>query len=183
MIRLKHGYGLLALVLIFILVNCGDDDNGNDISTSENGNGVEFPDEKLNVLPGLPDDVAAYQKWLKLNDQPIPPLEGADPHRGTKNVYLNRERAVIVINGQQQFPYPDGAIIVKESIPPGEDFIGLIAIMRKMQGSNPDHNDWTFVEYTRNDSDEAFQKIASGASCWGCHSEAVDTDYVFTLLE
>jgi hypothetical protein len=126
-------------MLVFTLVSCSNNNNDKNIATSENGNGVESPDEKLDILPGLPDDVAGYEKWLKLNDQPIPPAEDADPHRGTKNVYVNQERGLIAPNGQQQFPYPDGTIVVKESIPTDEDFIGLIAIMRKMAGSNPEN--------------------------------------------
>ena len=59
------------------------------------------------ALLGLPDDTAGYDRWLKLNAQPIPPVPGFDPHRGTKNVYVNKTREDIAPNGQQQFPYPD----------------------------------------------------------------------------
>ena len=151
-------------------------DNGG----KDNSNGKV--DEKPIPLPGLPDDVAGYERWLKLNAQPIPPRD-ADPHNGTKNVYANQARATIAPNGQQKFPYPDGCIIVKESTRPGANFIGLIAIMRKAKGSDPVHNDWTFVEYTRGGADDAFREVAKGAVCWGCHSAAANTDYVYTRLE
>ena len=135
------------------------------------------------ALPGLPDDTVGYDQWLKLNAQPIPPVPGFDPHRGTKNVYVNQTREVIAPNGQQQFPYPDGAIVVKEAVRPDKDFIGLVAVMWKEAGTNPAFGDWRFEEYTRNAPDAEFRLIASGAACSGCHSGAAATDFVFVLLE
>ena len=139
--------------------------------------------EPPDALPGLPDDTAGYEGWLKLNAQPIPPVPGFDPHRGTKNVYVNQTREVIAPNGQQQFPYPDGAIVVKEAVRPDKDFIGLVAVMWKEAGTNPAFGDWRFEEYTRNAPDAEFRLIASGAACSGCHSGAAATDFVFVLLE
>lgn len=161
-----------------------EDQNGEDGGGGDNGGGDpnDEVDEKPVPLPGLPDDVAGYEKWLKLNAKPIPPRP-ADPHNGTKNVYVNQERVVIAADGEQNFPYPDECIIVKESTRPGKDFIGLIAIMRKKKGNDPAHNDWTWVEYTRNAADGAFREIAKDAVCWGCHSGAINMDYVYTPLE
>ena len=122
--------------------------------------------------PGVPRFVAGYPSWFKLNDAPIPPRQ-SDPHDGTKNVFASKRR-----NADAQFP--NGTIVVKEAMRPGADFIGLIAIMRKQQGADPAHNDWVFVEYTREAADARFQEIASGSVCWGCHIGAQDLDYVFT---
>jgi hypothetical protein len=63
---------------------------------------------------------------------------------------------------------------------PGTDFIGLIAMMRKEKGAQPDHNDWIWVEYTRSGPDEDFRELASGSVCYSCHVQARDADYVFT---
>lgn len=134
-------------------------------------------------LPGLPDDVAGYTQWLKLNAEPIPPVPGGDPHNGTKNVYVNKTREDIAPNGEQQFPYPDGSIVVKEANRPGKDYVGLIAIMRKKAGVDPDHNDWEFIEYVRNAPDVEFSVIAKDGVCWGCHARVEDIDYVFTELD
>ena len=141
------------------------------------------PEEPIVALPGLPPDVAGYTQWLKLNAEPIPPVPGGDPHNGTKNVYVNKTRADIAPNGEQVFPYPDGSIVVKDAIRPGKDYIGLIAIMRKKAGVDPDHNDWEFVEYVRNAPDAAFSVIARDGVCWGCHARVEDIDYVFTELD
>ena len=135
------------------------------------------------ALPGLPDDTAGYDQWLKLNAQPIPPVPGFDPHRGTKNVYVNKTREEIAPNGQQQFPYPDGSIVVKDAIRPDKDFIGLVAIMWKETGSDPAVGDWRFEEYTRNAPDAEFRLLAEGAACSGCHAGAAATDFVFVPLE
>ena len=141
------------------------------------------PEEPVVALPGLPDDVAGYTQWLKLNAEPIPPVAGGDPHNGTKNVYVNQTRDTIAPNGTQQFPYPEGSIVVKDATRPGKDYIGLIAIMRKKAGTDPDHNDWEFIEYVRNAADAAFSVIAQDRICWGCHARVEDIDYVFTELD
>lgn len=135
------------------------------------------------ALPGLPDDVAGYTRWLKLNANPIPPVAGGDPHNGTKNVYVNQTVDTIAPDGIQLFPYPDGSIVVKDATRPGKDYIGLVAIMRKKAGTDPDHNDWEFIEYTRNAPDAEFNVIAKDRVCWGCHAQVEDIDYVFTELD
>ena len=135
------------------------------------------------ALPGLPADTAGYEGWLKLNAQPIPPAPGGDPHRGTKNVYVNQTREVITPNGEQKFPYPDGTIVVKEATRPGKDFIGLIAVMWKKAGSDPDAGDWRFEEFLRGAPDADFRLAFEGGVCIGCHSGAAATDFVFVTLE
>ena len=135
------------------------------------------------ALPGLPADTAGYEGWLKLNAEPIPPAPGGDPHRGTKNVYVNQTREAIAPNGEQQFPYPDGTIVVKEATRPGKDFIGLIAVMWKEAGSDPDAGDWRFEEFLRGASDADFRLAFQGGVCTGCHSRAAATDFVFVTLE
>ena len=135
------------------------------------------------ALPGLPDDTAGYDQWLKLNAKPIPPAPGGDPHNGTKNVYVNQTREKIAPNGEQQFPYPDGTIVVKEATRPGKDFIGLIAVMWKEAGSNPDAGDWRFEEFLRGAPDAEFRLAFEGGICIGCHSGAAATDFVFVPLE
>jgi hypothetical protein len=123
-------------------------------------------------LPGLPERIAGYREWIKLNKASIAPRD-SDPHLGTKEVYASKEMRS---NGL----FPNGTIIVKEATRPGKDFLGLIAIMRKQRGADPAHNDWLFVEYTRDSRKEAFAELASGAVCYGCHVGAEETDYVFT---
>lgn len=179
----------LAMIVIFglLFVACTSEKHLEEL--------VQAPEEETTVeesveteelavpLPGLPEDVAGYTQWLKLNAEPIPPVPGGDPHNGTKNVYVNKTRETIAPGGKQQFPYPDGSIIIKEAYRPDKDYVGLIAIMRKKADVDPDHNDWEFIEYTRNASDAELRVIAQGGVCWGCHTQVQDIDYVFTELE
>jgi len=122
-------------------------------------------------LPGLPKALAGYDTWTRLNAEPIPP-RSPDPHEGTKNVYAS----VAASDGR----YPDGAIVVKDAVRPGKDFVGLVAMMRKERGAQPEHNDWVWVEWVRDARDEPFRELARGAVCYGCHVGARETDYVFT---
>ena len=122
--------------------------------------------------PGAPRFIGGYRDWTKLNDQPIGP-RNADPHLGTKNVFASKEPRA---DGR----FPNGTIVVKEASRPGKDFIGLLATMRKQKGADPEHNDWVFVEYTRDGADESFSELARGTVCWSCHVGAAESDYVFT---
>ena len=139
-------------------------------TTSETTTEAEPPPPK--APRGVPGFVAGYRGWVKLNDEPIPPRE-SDPHNGTKNVYASKP-------ARADGSFPNGTIVVKEATRPGADFIGLLATMRKRAGADPEHNDWVFVEYTRDARSERFAEIARGAVCWGCHIGALDNDYVFT---
>ena len=124
------------------------------------------------ALSGLPAFTAGYDGWLKLNRKPIPPRQSADAHSGTKNVYASKKR-------RPSGSFPNGTILVKEAVRPGKDFIGLIAIMRKERGLDRDHNDWRFVEYTRDSAGARFAETASDSVCWSCHMGAQQTDYVW----
>ena len=124
-------------------------------------------------LPGLPKSVAGYDGWTRLNDAPLPPRD-SDPHLSTKNVYASKEAGA---NGR----FPNRTIIVKEGVAPGKNFVTLIAIMRKERGADPAHNDWLFIEYTREKKNAPFEELASGAVCYSCHVGAEATDYVWTL--
>jgi hypothetical protein len=126
-------------------------------------------------LPGLPGYTAGYRDWLRLNEEPIPPNPEGDAHLGTKNVYASREAN----RSYGQLVYPDGTIIVKEAMRPDTSFVGLIAVMRKTKGADPEHNDWVFVEWTRSSPTEPFQEAAADAVCWSCHMNAAETDYVW----
>ena len=52
--------------------------------------------------------------------------------------------------------------------------------MRKIAGANPEHEDWVFVEWSRDAADDPFTMLAEGAVCESCHSGVAGQDYVFT---
>lgn len=184
----KYVLGFAVLSVCTLLVSCEEKvtlDMIDPVPSEEAvGDPVDgmMPMEPVALMPGLPADIAGYNQWLKLNVEPIPPVAGGDPHRGTKDVYVNQERDVIAPGGRQRFPYPDGSIVVKESRADA-GFVRLVAIMRKKAGSNPTGNDWEYEEYIRRDADSPFPNPLTGAFCQGCHSGARNRDYVFTVLE
>ncbi len=138
-------------------------------------------------LPGLPAYTAGFQSWDRLNNEPIPPNSpqtarvGFDAHLGTKNVRVNRDRDRLAQTGAgERRPYPEGTILVKEART--GDFVSLVAIMRKISGTDPAHGDWVFIEYKRSSADAPFttEPRLMGELCWSCHQIADDTDWVFT---
>jgi predicted small lipoprotein YifL len=140
-------------------------------TTQEEPQPEPAPTEEATALPGLPAFTAGYKSWDELA-KGLPPRD-SDPHLGTKNVFSTKRPS----GGS----FPTGTIIVKEGFRPGKSFVGLIATMRKVAGADPEHNNWVFVEYTRESSDEDFSEIARDAVCWSCHMGAEKTDYVFVL--
>jgi Cytochrome P460 len=147
--------------------------SGTDAATAEEPALTEPgpPEPSAEPLPGLPRWTAGYRRWTKLNATPLPPRE-SDPHLGTKDVYASRAPTAGV--------YPVGTVVVKEAMRPGRDFVGLVAAMRKVAGADPEHNDWVFVEWTRDAEAERFSELARGAVCTSCHVGVADQDYVFT---
>jgi hypothetical protein len=132
-------------------------------------------------LPGLPPETAGFAGWDRLNRAPIPPDSpqaqrvGFDAHRGVKHVYVRVPRGRPAAGTD----HPDGTVIVKAA---GEDPLRptLVAVMRKVAGSDPAHGDWRFEEYTRAAPGERFEGPLTGEVCWSCHAIASETDWVFT---
>jgi Cytochrome P460 len=122
--------------------------------------------------PGVPAYIAGYKRWQKLNRKPV--RGGSPAHGGTKNVYVSKPLRA----GQKR--YAVGTIIVKEAVDPGERFVRLIAVSRKIKGFNPRHNDWQMIEWTRDSPSARFSEVARGQICYSCHVGARSRDYVWT---
>lgn len=167
----------MALFLALAVSACGDDDSAT--TASESTASTEPADSLEPLKDGLPEEIAGFAGWTKLNSEPIPP-KAADPHLGEKDVFTSASpaEAEAVDSGAER--YRDGTIIVKSAVRPDGDFVGLIAVMRKVRGLDPEHNDWEFVEYTRDSPGDSFEVIARDAVCWTCHEAAKPTDYVYT---
>jgi hypothetical protein len=123
-------------------------------------------------FPGVPSYIAGYKRWPKHNRKAIPPRR-SDPHDSQKNIYVSKP----LKQGQRR--YAPGTIIVKEGTEPGTRFVKLIAVMRKVRGFNPRHNDWQFIEWARQSPDSRFSEVARGDVCYSCHVGARSRDYVW----
>ncbi|MGD9572195.1 MAG: cytochrome P460 family protein [Thermoleophilia bacterium] len=142
------------------------------------------PAPRPRALPGLPAWTAGFARWDTLNSAPIPQDSaqtqrvGFDAHSSVKDVYVRLPAGASRPAAGE--PWPDGTDILKAGRRDGA--VVLIAVMRKVAGSDPDHGDWEFREWLRDSAGEDFATEArlTGATCWGCHATAAETDWVFT---
>jgi Cytochrome P460 len=155
--------GLLALGAVSV-AGFTFEDGTSDIASA--------PSARAQQLPGIPSYVRGYKRWQKLNRRPI--RGGSAAHGGTKKVYVSKPLRA----GQKR--YPVGTIIVKEAVNPGERFVHLIAVSRKIKGFNPRHNNWQMIEWTRSAASARFTEVARGEVCYSCHVGARSRDYVWT---
>ena len=128
------------------------------------------------ALPGIPKDIAGFERWTKMNFKALP-ARGGEAHHGLKNVYVNRKRALLVRAGKQRFPYPRETIVVKTASTEG--VVTLVAIGRKKRTG---FGGWQWAEYSRSQAKERFSFLASGSVCTGCHVGARKTDWIFTRV-
>jgi len=169
---------IVALTMLFLVFGCSQNGDGeaSQMSPEETTEPVSTepasaePAPEVEAAPSLPALIGAeeYSEWLKMNSKPI---EGRT--HGLTTIYVNQDRAAIAPDGSLAFPFPDGTVIVKEVL--GSD---LQAIMRKVEGIDPEHGDWQWIEYGPNGS-----VVGQDGACWDCHFKARDSDYVFTLLD
>lgn len=130
-------------------------------------------------------DFEGYQSWMKVNEETItgdpfgvlgPAHAGAE---GFREVYINRTGKA-VSTGRIDFPYPVGAIIVKEAYM-GEGGmkgnLGALTIMiKRHSGYDPANNNWEYMMVSPANEIKAQGKVEG---CIGCHAAAADTDWVF----
>ncbi|MCL7412336.1 MAG: cytochrome P460 family protein [ANME-2 cluster archaeon] len=69
-----------------------------------------------------------------------------------------------------------GSIIVKENFEPDKDLVAITA-MYKVDGYDPEHNDWFWVKYSPDGTIEAEGMIEE---CNECHGMKKSNDYIFT---
>ena len=130
----------------------------------------------LGCAETLPSDVANYREdenCTRINRAPLP-RRADDPHEGEKNVYAcNVPLDALKANER---PFPEGAIIIKESIREDSGYPWLVATARKKAGA------WKWDEYSRNFEDEDFVHILPGEQvCIDCHAKVKGGDWIYTL--
>lgn len=100
--------------------------------------------------------------------------EGTSPHGKLLTTYVNDPGYKAV---KLHLPeYPHGTIIVKENYKPDKT-LAAITVMAKVQGYHPQAGDWFWAKYG---PEGRVQKAGKVKGCIDCHSEAKDTDWVFT---
>lgn len=169
---------IIVLTMLFLVFGCSQNGEGEVTQTPTEETtepasvepAAEDPPPEVEAASSPPALVAAeeYNEWLKLNSEPI---EGQT--HGLATIYVNQDRAAIAPDGSLVYPFPDGTVIVKEVL--GSE---LQAIMRKVEGVDPEHGDWQWIEYGPGGS-----VVGQDGACWDCHFKARDSDYVFTRLD
>lgn len=99
---------------------------------------------------------------------------GTEPHGMLLTTYLNEAAYDAVANNTGSLPV--GAMIVKENYMP-DSTLAAVTTMHKVQGYNPDHNDWFFLKSA---PDGTVQAEGRAQGCQNCHGGMADNDYIMT---
>ena len=140
-------------------------------------------DEPLGLDDDLPPADGA-ELWSYVNEQGYQEAwdlwpgrgelyEGTDPHGMLLTTYVN-DRAVEALT-MGAAAMPAGAIVVKENYMPDGTLVA-VTTMYKVQGFNPDANDWFWL---KNDPVGVIEVEGAVAECIGCHGGAADFDYLW----
>jgi hypothetical protein len=130
-------------------------------------------------------DFDGYEDWMKVNEETItgdvfgvlgPAHERAE---GFREVYINKTGKK-VSTGRDDFPYPVGTIIVKESYANDGgrkgDLANLTVMMKRGSGYDLEHGDWEYMMVSPSN-----EVLGQGCMdmCIGCHAAAADSDWVY----
>jgi hypothetical protein len=133
--------------------------------------------------PGLPADIAAYRHWLRMNGHLLD--DPSNPQAPAKNTFVNlppdRVAALYDTHGGVRGHYPDGAVVVRETLDPS-GFVRTIFIMRYDHAAVRTKG-WLYSGFTRTAADKAFEPTPIAdpvARCMNCHAQVSHADYVFT---
>lgn len=111
-----------------------------------------------------------WQLWPGLGEK----YEGPPPHGMLLTTYLSQE-AFNAVSGNEG-PLPDGSFVVKENYTP-DGVLDSTTVMYKVDGYNPEHNDWFWAKVGAEGAVQAEGKVES---CQACHSQQKDNDYIMT---
>ncbi|MCP4118691.1 MAG: cytochrome P460 family protein [Desulfobacteraceae bacterium] len=109
-----------------------------------------------------------YQQWQFWPDhQGMQP--GRAPHGPRHKVYVN-DRAI----NSKSPPVQYGSIAVKENYSK-KNVLKAITVMYKIDGYNPDANDWFWAKYTPQGKADKYGKPKG---CVGCHGTRAKNDFI-----
>jgi hypothetical protein len=159
--------------------------------------GQPFTEEDANQATRFFEEInaAPYTDWAFEPNVPEGFYVGVEPHGMILRVFVND-----VVTGDLEEgrlagdAFSDGAIIVKENHMPGDvnvadmelqapvpDFEGNLAAltyMVKVPGYNPEAGDWFWAKMA---PDGKIDAAGKAQGCIGCHSQAVNQDFVFNI--
>ena len=102
---------------------------------------------------------------------------GTEPHGMLLTTYANATASAALADDMVN-DLPEGSVIVKENYMPDSTFAAA-TVMMKVDGYNPDHDDWLFAKYQPDGTVDAFGR-AQG--CQSCHQQAEGGNYIYTAV-
>jgi len=110
--------------------------------------------------------------------------KGTQPHGSLLTTYVNDSAYETIMNKEGKMS--PGAIIIKENYMPDKT-LGAITVMQKIEGFNPDANDWFWVKFGQDgkvmtmEKNGMTMKLAGNVpGCINCHGVRMGNDYVYT---
>jgi hypothetical protein len=134
----------------------------------------------------MPDTTAeAVWAYLEARDYQSWPLwpgtselyTGVEPHGMLLTTYANGV-AMESLEAGAPGDIASGGIVVKENYMP-DGTLAAVTVMYKVEGYNPEHQDWWFLKRLADGTVEASGRVAG---CQGCHIAAPRGDYLFNAL-
>ena len=99
---------------------------------------------------------------------------GTEPHGALLTTYVNPAAEEGLAAEMEMLP--EDAIVVKENYQPDRT-LAAVTIMYKVQGYDPEHNDWFWAKYGPEGAVESAGRVPG---CIECHGERADNDYIWS---
>ncbi len=131
----------------------------------------------------IPAEIENYRHWTKMNATAL--TDPSNPRAAPKNTFINLSpealRALIAPGGRVPRAFPDGTIVVRESL----DAAGVVRVLfvQRKDSAALRTKGWIFTGYTRSAADQPFQPLAIPdpvTRCLDCHAQVRASDYAFT---
>lgn len=182
---LRVAGSVLTLMLLAACADTGEEaENGEDQPESSgeaatapaSGQQVAGPDTTAAALWAHLEEEAYRDSW-QLWPGTDPLYAGTEPHGMLLTTYANSTAYDALVAGQVA-NLPPGSIIVKENWMPDSTF-DASTVMYKVDGYNPDHQDWLFAKFDAAGVPDAFGRAPM---CQACHQNA-ESGYIYTAVE
>lgn len=177
----------LFLMINFLSIGCRGPEKETDVDAVEAPSEViEEEREATKVANKLWEKMQTdnYRKNWKMWPGKEPFYPGTEPHGILLSTYMNEIAYHAIKDKREQMPY--GSIIVKENYTENRS-LSDITVMQKIEGFNPDANDWFWARYSPGGEiiiQEKYGRTIKSAGmvgdCIDCHSTQITHDYIFT---
>lgn len=114
-----------------------------------------------------------YQKKWKLMPGTTAQMPGSSPHGALITTYVNDIAHNAISN--RRGTIPPGGMVIKENYT-ADRTLAAVTLMYKVEGFNPDSNDWYWMQRTASGTVPAEGRVAG---CITCHSANSGNDFLF----